>query len=161
MKTARSKNIRKDAGQTLVEFALVAILFFAIIFGIIEFGRFWFYSNHLNNSVRAAARYAAVLGSASPPPTSGAAFYSDVVAYLTTEIAGTMPIDTTPPITITVTLIPTDGSAPSSPPSTIPSRGDTIEVTVDYPFTVLSGSIIPFFSGAYTIERSATMRYEG
>jgi len=46
----------------MVEFALVAPLFFLILFGIIEAGRFIFYYETLNNATREGARYAIVNG---------------------------------------------------------------------------------------------------
>lgn len=130
---------KNTKGQTLVEFALVLALFLAILFGITEFGRAWYYSNHLTNTVRAAARYAAVLGDN----------YSDdlVRTYVEDEIDGFMNVDDIESILVS--------------PGSNPVKGDTITVTVRYNFTVLSGSIIPAFSGERTIERSASMRFEG
>ena len=46
----------------MVEFALVAPLFFLLLFGIIEAGRFIFYYETLNNATREGARYAIVNG---------------------------------------------------------------------------------------------------
>jgi hypothetical protein len=45
-----------------VEFALVAPVFFLILFAIIEAGRFMFYYETLNNATREGARYAIVNG---------------------------------------------------------------------------------------------------
>ena len=55
-------NGRRARGQALVEFALVAPLFFLLLFGIIEAGRFIFYYEMLNNATREGARYAIVNG---------------------------------------------------------------------------------------------------
>ncbi len=60
----------------MVEFALVAPLFFLLLFGIIEAGRFIFYYETLNNATREGARYAIVngantLGCPSGPPAPG------------------------------------------------------------------------------------------
>ncbi len=49
-------------GQALVEFALVAPIFFLILFAIIEGGRFILYYETLNNATREGARYAIVNG---------------------------------------------------------------------------------------------------
>src|SRR5947208_1304045 len=46
--------------QALVEFAMVAPIFFVLLFGIIEGGRFIFYYETLNNATREGARYAIV-----------------------------------------------------------------------------------------------------
>lgn len=56
-------------GQALVEFALVAPIFFLLLFGIIEGGRFILYYQTLNNATREGARYAIVHGSNSNCPS--------------------------------------------------------------------------------------------
>ena len=58
-----------SAGQALVEFALVAPIFFLLLFGIIEGGRFILYYQTLNNATREGARYAIVHGSNSFCPS--------------------------------------------------------------------------------------------
>ena len=55
----------------MVEFALVAPLFFLLIFGIIEAGRFMFYYETLNGATREGARFAIVNGSNSPTCPTG------------------------------------------------------------------------------------------
>src|SRR5690242_12105624 len=52
-----------ERGQAMVEFALVAPIFFLLLFAIIEGGRFIFYYETLNNATREGARYAIVHGS--------------------------------------------------------------------------------------------------
>jgi Flp pilus assembly protein TadG len=56
-------------GQALVEFALVAPVFFILLFGIIEGGRFMLYYETLNNATREGARYAIVHGYNSACPS--------------------------------------------------------------------------------------------
>ncbi len=66
---------RGARGQALVEFALVAPLFFLLLFAIIDFGRYVYYVQIINNAAREGARYAIVHGSnslcPSGPPASG------------------------------------------------------------------------------------------
>jgi len=67
---------RKSRGQALVEFSLVAPMFFILLFGIIEAGRFIFYYETLSHATREGARYAIVngantLGCPSGPPSPG------------------------------------------------------------------------------------------
>ena len=61
----------------MAEFALVVPIFFLLLFGIIEAGRFMFYYETLNNATREGARYAIVHGvnsfDCTGPPGSGAA----------------------------------------------------------------------------------------
>jgi Flp pilus assembly protein TadG len=59
----------RRGGQALVEFALVAPIFFLLLFGIIEGGRFLLYYETLNNATREGARYAIVHGSRSSCPS--------------------------------------------------------------------------------------------
>jgi len=47
-------------GSTMAEFALIAAVFFMIIFGIIEFGRLLYTHNALTDAARRGARYAAL-----------------------------------------------------------------------------------------------------
>lgn len=60
---------RGSIGQALTEFALVAPLFFLLLFAIIEGGRFILYYETLSNATREGARYAIVHGSNSSCPS--------------------------------------------------------------------------------------------
>lgn len=60
---------RRRRGQALVEFAMVAPLFFLLLLSIIEFGRAIYYVQILNNAAREGARYAIVHGNESTDPT--------------------------------------------------------------------------------------------
>ena len=53
----------------MVEFALVAPIFFLLLFGIIEGGRFIFFYETLSNATREGARYAIVHGANSSCPS--------------------------------------------------------------------------------------------
>jgi Flp pilus assembly protein TadG len=57
MKTYQTKATRRgDSGQTLVEFALVAALFFTLAIAIFDLGRGVLYYNMLSNAAREGAR---------------------------------------------------------------------------------------------------------
>jgi hypothetical protein len=60
---------RGSIGQALAEFAMVAPIFFLLLFGIIEGGRFILFYQALNNATREGARYAIVHGSNSSCPS--------------------------------------------------------------------------------------------
>jgi Flp pilus assembly protein TadG len=74
----------------MVEFALIITLFLAILFGIVEFGRAWYYSNHLGNSVRAAARYGAVYANSNGVNRVANTIKSGTITYANAEISGYM-----------------------------------------------------------------------
>jgi Flp pilus assembly protein TadG len=61
-------------GQAIIEFALVSVLFFSMIFGIVDFGRAIYLSNQLHNAVREGARYGKLY------PTATSSIKSKVVA---------------------------------------------------------------------------------
>lgn len=65
---------RVEGGQALAEFALVAPLFFLLLFGVIEAGRFVSYSELLNGATREGARYAIVNGANSLTCPTGPPF---------------------------------------------------------------------------------------
>ena len=58
----RTARTRRSKGQALVEFALVAPVFFLLLFAIIEAGRFILFYETLNNATREGTRYAIVNG---------------------------------------------------------------------------------------------------
>jgi Flp pilus assembly protein TadG len=53
-------NNQNERGTTVAEFAMVALLFFTLIFGIIEFGRLLYTHNALTDATRRGARFAAL-----------------------------------------------------------------------------------------------------
>ena len=60
---------RRPRGQALVEFAFVVPLFLLLMFAIIDFGRYVYYVQVINNAAREGARYAIVHGSKGIPAT--------------------------------------------------------------------------------------------
>lgn len=91
--------MNRARGQSLAEFALVAPLFFMLLFGIIEAGRFIFYYEVLNNATREGARYAIVNGSnsltcptgpAAPNTTSCDPTGNDVVQHVRDSAIGVL-----------------------------------------------------------------------
>ena len=65
----RTNQLRRRSGQALVEFALVLPIFLLLLFGTIDFGRYVYYVQILNNAAREGARYAIVHGGNSFQPT--------------------------------------------------------------------------------------------
>jgi Flp pilus assembly protein TadG len=62
MRNRRASNNQRrfETGQAMVEFALTALIFFTIIFGVIDLGRAIFEYNLLASSARAGARVAVI-----------------------------------------------------------------------------------------------------
>lgn len=71
---------RRRRGATTVEFAMVAILLFLLLFGIFEYGRFLFVYHVTTNAARDAARFAVVrTGGGTMPGEAGTITTADVV----------------------------------------------------------------------------------
>ena len=133
---------RSSRGQTLVEFALVAPMFFLVLFSIVEGARFIFYYEMLNNATRDGARYAIVHGENSFKPTgppndpSGA----DVIARVKQSAFGILGS--------AVTVTPTW----TNPPKNV--RGTTVTVHASYTYSTVI-PIVPL--PPITVEAESTL----
>jgi len=65
---------RRDSGQTLVEFAVVAILFFTTLFTIMDFAMMFYVNQTMQHAVRAGSRMATVI----PDSCTAAAVISNI-----------------------------------------------------------------------------------
>jgi len=131
---------RNRQGAAVVEFAVVAPVFFLLVFGMIEFGRAIMVQQVLTNASREGARVA-VLDSTTPTHDL---VVSKVTTYLQNSgISGA-----------TVTLNPTE------PTATTVKNGDPITVTVTIPFTSVSWTGSPWFLQNKTLTARAVMRRE-
>lgn len=50
-----------DAGAAMIEFAIIAPLLFVLIFGIIDYGRYFYWYSRLSSTARATARVGSVI----------------------------------------------------------------------------------------------------
>jgi Flp pilus assembly protein TadG len=69
--------INRQRGAAMVEFAIIAALFFMMLFGIIEFGRAFFVYNSLVEATRRGARVAAVC----PVDATGIAHVKEITVF--------------------------------------------------------------------------------
>jgi len=130
---------RGERGQAIVETALVLPIIVLLLFGILEFGRFYNAWIVITQASREGARVAAVECSLSPS-TCGADVDSKVDANL-----GGLSLASR---TITLTAGPY-------------SSGSPVTVTVQYRMSVITPIIATFMPGnPFTLTSSATMRLE-
>ena len=129
---------RKRLGAAAVEFALVAPLFFLLVFGMIEFGRMVMVQQVITNASREGARKAVLDGA------SATNVKSSVVTYMSN---GGVTISTS-----NVTISPTD--------PTTAAAGDPVTVTVSLPFSQVSWLPSPMFLGSRQMTASTVMRRE-
>ena len=160
------RQLRDDCGSSLVEYAVVFLLFMTMIMGTIDFGRALYTYHYLSNVTREATRWAAVNGANCGNDSScdgvgymnnGTALDTDIQTYVTnhtppgidtTKITTnvTWPVNADSP-TICSTAVGGVGPTPKAP-------GCTVEVQTSYAFSFISplvSRVIPATAcGKYT-----------
>jgi Flp pilus assembly protein TadG len=135
--TGRRSNRR---GASAVEFAIVAPVFFLLIFGMIEYGRLVMVQQILTNAAREGARRAVLQDATS------AAVVSTVRNYLNrASINGNSP-------NLVITVSPAPESAQPS--------DETISVSLRLPYREVSWLPSPFFLGSTYMNAMSVMRRE-
>jgi Flp pilus assembly protein TadG len=118
---AMSNHRRNQKGAVIVEHALIFLLFFVVLYAIMEFGRIVYLYNSLAGATREAARYAIVNGSRSASPATNA----DIRARLLRWGVG---FD---PTSLTVNTTWTPNNAP----------GSKVRIESSYNISLMSGLI--------------------
>lgn len=134
-----------DGGAVIVEFALLAPLFFLLIFGIIEFG--WIFAQHLDvrHGTREGGRLVAVdFGDELGDKDAQLNALRDAICDRMDHASG-------------ATL--TFGLASTPPADAPPSTDDFAVVSVSAPAETITGFFDPFL-GALTLESSVETRLE-
>jgi len=127
---------KRRRGAAAVEFAVVAPVFFLLVFGMIEFGRMVMVQQVITNGSREGARIAVLDGATTAEVTAA------VTGYLQSAgIAGG-----------NVTVSP-------DPPSSA-GYGEPVTVTVSVPFDQVSWLPSPIFLGGSTMTATSVMRRE-
>jgi Flp pilus assembly protein TadG len=118
MALARSVKRRRQRAQTMVEFAMIALVTLTLIFGIIQASLALYAYSFVSYGARCGARYAMVHGSSSSSPATNSSVQSYVqgLAY---------PLNTGS-LTVTTTWSPNN------------SPGSTVTVQVSYVFSPLA-----------------------
>lgn len=131
-------NKHKQKGAETVEFAMIALLFFAVLFAIIEFSRALFVWNALTEATRRGARMAVICPYQSTIPAQVAIF--DVID----GSLGTSPIiNGLTPEMVTVSYYRDDGVTPTADQTLI--KFAQVSIT-DYPHTLM----IPLWGSSIT-----------
>ncbi|MFI4874426.1 MAG: TadE/TadG family type IV pilus assembly protein [Blastopirellula sp. JB062] len=129
----------KRTGAAVVEFAIVAPLFFLLVFGMIEYGRMVMVQQVITNASREGARRAVLDGATT----------SDVVATVEEFLAQASVSGDN--LVINVNPNPPDSA----------HNGDPVEVSIEIPFTDVSWMPSPMYLGGTTMEAKTVMRREG
>lgn len=143
------KNRTPRSGAYLVEFAVVAVIFFSFLFGIIEFSRFFFLRNICVNGCREAARWAAVNTQLGPDDTHIKEIVEERVG------AGKNMIDG---FTVTVFFDDGTGNPVSGKEWSDAVFGEPITVRISGSFTPVFGPLGGFFKDTIKVNfRSSAM----
>lgn len=129
---------KQRRGAAAVEFAVVAPVFFLLVFGMIEYGRMVMVQQIIVNSAREGCRQAVLDGST----TSG------VQSTVITSMASGN-------ITITASNVTVSPNPPSNA-----AFGDPVTVSVTVPFSQVSWLPSPMYLGGKSMTASTTMRRE-
>src|SRR5947208_16945864 len=114
--------LRGQRGSAIVEFTLVALMFFTLVLGLVEFGRALFAYSTIASAAREGVRYATVHGSESKQPATA----EDISSYVRTKAVGLHDV------VVAVTWLPAN------------TPGSTVRVQVRYTFTSLLPRLLAF-----------------
>jgi Flp pilus assembly pilin Flp len=146
--SAEHGRARDEKGAAAVEFAIVASLFFMLIFGIIDFG-FAFHSwNNAGNAAREGARKAAV--------------DSNVMDIQARTIQAASTLDPTK-LTVQVLCSHLGGAFAASSCGSTLVEGDIVRVIVDYRYDMITpvGSFVPGLGPTLNLHSQSESRFEG
>jgi Flp pilus assembly protein TadG len=130
----RTGILRETDGQTIIEFALASAMFFATIFGILEYGQAVWRSNMVSTLAQEGARWAAVRGGGASGGISPA-YASDVQTYVSARAVG---------LSVVATTYTVDANKNCTTTTTDPrdlSAGDGVCVKVTNTFQLLTAFI--------------------
>jgi len=154
----KSVNV-KEKGAALVEFALVAPLFFLVLFAIIEFGYLYWANLSMQHAVREGARYA-ITGRSDLDPNPDPALRNRCVAAVEAIRGNSMGFyDKVSPV-VTFRTIDAAGNVVNIG-SGCGAASQIIVIHLDCTLPLITPIMRPFFTnGEYNFAVSATMRNE-
>lgn len=139
-------NRRRMRGVYVVEFAIIGLLLFTLLFGVLEMGRLYFTVNSLDEVVRRGARLAAVCDIQDPVILRRAIFNTATDSGASSLIAGLETAD------LTLVYLNENGAEVTSPNDLVGATGFAairfVQLRVaNFPFDLL----IPGFGGVITL----------
>lgn len=139
-------NIKRMRGVYVVEFAIIGLLLFTLLFGVLEMGRLYFTVNALNETVRRGARLAAVCDISDPIILRRAIFNA------ATDSGASSLINNLKTADLSLTYLNVNGATVASPNDLTGANGFRairyVQIRVaNFSFNLL----IPGFSGVFTL----------
>lgn len=136
-----------ERGSTIIEFAIASAVFFMTVFGILQFGLAVWNYNMLSSLAQDGARYASIRGDTNATTCTTISQVECetttemVQTYVRSRVVGMTPGD----VTVTTTWPPSDEN----------SAGDTVQVQVDYTFSLFTKIVR---TGSLTLHGVAQMK---
>jgi len=153
-KLGRPESNKGERGATMAEFAIVASVFFMIIFGIVEFSRLLYTHNALTDAARRGARYAVLHHQADIACVKNVVVYGEThVDPATCAPTGSALINGLDTAKVVVTYEGADAdNNPATPPTAYGMNLGTATVSIqNYSFTLgIPFATRTFNMGAYT-----------
>jgi Flp pilus assembly protein TadG len=140
------KGRSRRGGQAVVEFALILPIFVLLVFAAIEFGRAYYDLHLLTTAAREGARTGSLAGK----------IESDVEGAVNDFLTGAALAGSWS----TTTAVTQPDGTPRANGLVDALEGDRVAVTVQYDFDVLTGRIIPGFSGTIQMDQQCVYRHE-
>jgi len=148
--TRRTVGLGSAKGQTMLEFALVAPLFFFLMFGVMEYARLFFVQMGLQNAVQEAGRFAST-GNHLPDPKNLGQSLSRVQSIIAAAQAAAMGMNIT---NIQVSSLQGGAGSAGGP-------GDTVTVSLTTSLPLMTPIVARLFlNGEFTFTSSATFKNE-
>jgi Flp pilus assembly protein TadG len=137
-------------GQVMVEFILVAPLYFLLIFAVMDFGRMFFVQMNVQQAVQEAARYAST-GNHLPDPNNPGQNLSRVSSIIAEVQQAAIGANVT---NVQVSSLAGGAGSAGGP-------GDTVTVSLTTNLALMTPMVASFFpNGTYTFISSATFKNE-
>jgi Flp pilus assembly protein TadG len=145
--------LRRNSGQTLVEFALTAILFFMTLFTIMDFAMMFYVNQTMQHAVRSGSRLAVI------NPDAGCR--AQIIANIRTQSMGYYDKNvnsTKDPVISVQTLGGSYSNISGTPVSDCGTWQQPVTVSLTYSWPVLTPFLRPLFTGGnYTFTVKATV----
>jgi hypothetical protein len=127
--------LRGRTGSAVIEFALIALVFFGLIFAIFDFGRLFYIQFTLHSAVREASRFT-VTGNVLPDPNNPGEFLSRVDSIVATLQRAVPGIQVEPG---NVSIVGPDGVGDAGGP------GEVVTISIVYDIELVTPFIRPLF----------------
>lgn len=152
----------REKGTAIIEFALIAPLFFFLLFAIVDFGVLYWANLTMQYAVREGARYAVTGQSNLDPNTANQQRYLAVIQMIKDSSMGIYgQVNPTLAIAINGGTPQSYGTPAQYNTGMFGGPGDIIALQLDCTWPILTPLVQPYFSGGvYRFSVGATMRNE-